>query len=62
MQLAIGAPQGENLPLNQRDDASSRRRSIPIRASSYDNSPVAATIGKIAARWLLDVLDLPRGP
>lgn len=29
-------------------------------ASSYDNSPVAATIEKIAARWLLDVLDLPR--
>ncbi|MDR3437233.1 pyridoxal-dependent decarboxylase [Telmatospirillum sp.] len=29
-------------------------------ASSYDNSPVAATIEKIASRWLLDVLDLPR--
>lgn len=29
-------------------------------ASSYDNSPVAATIEKIAARWLLDILDLPR--
>ena len=28
--------------------------------SSYDNSPVAATIEKVAARWLLDVLDLPR--
>lgn len=26
----------------------------------YDNSPVAATIEKVAARWLLDVLDLPR--
>lgn len=29
-------------------------------ASSFDNSPVAATIEKIAAGWLLDVLDLPR--
>jgi aromatic-L-amino-acid decarboxylase len=29
-------------------------------ASSYDTSPVAATIEKVAARWLLDVLDLPR--
>ncbi|NIE81590.1 aminotransferase class V-fold PLP-dependent enzyme [Asaia sp. As-1742] len=29
-------------------------------ASSYDNSPVAATLEKIAADWLLDVLDLPR--
>lgn len=29
-------------------------------ASSYDNSPVAATIEKVAARWLLEVLDLPR--
>lgn len=29
-------------------------------ASSYDNSPVAATIEKIAAGWLLDILDLPR--
>lgn len=29
-------------------------------ASSYDNSPVAATIEKIAGLWLLDVLDLPR--
>lgn len=28
-------------------------------ASSYDNSPVAATIEKTAAGWLLDVLDLP---
>jgi len=30
-------------------------------ASSCDNSPVSATVEKIAARWLLDVLDLPRG-
>lgn len=29
-------------------------------ASSYDNSPVAATLEKIAGHWLLDVLDLPR--
>ncbi|ANH07814.1 aminotransferase class V-fold PLP-dependent enzyme [Shinella sp. HZN7] len=29
-------------------------------ASSYDNSPVSATIERIAALWLLDVLDLPR--
>lgn len=29
-------------------------------ASSYDNSPVAATIEKVAGHWLLDVLDLPR--
>ncbi|MFD1911083.1 pyridoxal phosphate-dependent decarboxylase family protein [Halodurantibacterium flavum] len=29
-------------------------------ASSYDNSPVAATLEKIAGRWLLDALDLPR--
>ncbi|MBO0144532.1 aspartate aminotransferase family protein [Agrobacterium sp. Ap1] len=29
-------------------------------ASSYDNSPVAATIEKVAARWLLEILDLPR--
>jgi glutamate/tyrosine decarboxylase-like PLP-dependent enzyme len=28
-------------------------------ASSYDNSPVAATLEKIAARWLLEILDLP---
>lgn len=27
-------------------------------ASSYDNSPVAATIEKVAASWLLEVLDL----
>jgi aromatic-L-amino-acid decarboxylase len=30
-------------------------------ASSYDNSPIAATLEKIAGTWLLDVLDLPRG-
>lgn len=30
-------------------------------ASSYDNSPVAATLEKLAGHWLLDVLDLPRG-
>jgi aromatic-L-amino-acid decarboxylase len=30
-------------------------------ASSYDNSPVAATLEKLAGTWLLDVLDLPRG-
>lgn len=29
-------------------------------ASSYDNSPVAATIEKVAGQWLLDILDLPR--
>lgn len=29
-------------------------------AATYDTSPVAATIEKIAARWLLDALDLPR--
>ncbi|CAG9207443.1 Aromatic-L-amino-acid decarboxylase [Paraburkholderia sabiae] len=29
-------------------------------ASSFDNSPVAATIERIAARWVLDVLHLPR--
>lgn len=29
-------------------------------ASSYDNSPVAATVEKIAGAWLLDILDLPR--
>ena len=28
--------------------------------STFDNSPVAATIEKIAARWVLDALDLPR--
>lgn len=30
-------------------------------ASSFDNSPAAATLEKVAARWLLEVLDLPRG-
>lgn len=29
-------------------------------ASSYDNSPVAAVVEKVAARWVLDILDLPR--
>ncbi|HEX5634203.1 MAG TPA: pyridoxal-dependent decarboxylase [Gemmatimonadales bacterium] len=29
-------------------------------ASSFDNSPVAATLEKIAGRWLLEILDLPR--
>lgn len=29
-------------------------------ASSFVNSPVAATIEKVAARWILDILDLPR--
>lgn len=29
-------------------------------ASTFDNSPVAATLEKIAARWVLDALDLPR--
>jgi len=29
-------------------------------ASTFDNSPVAATIERVAARWVLDVLDLPR--
>lgn len=29
-------------------------------ASSFANSPVAATIEKVAAGWILDVLDLPR--
>lgn len=29
-------------------------------ASSFDNSPVAATVEKVAAGWLLDILDLPR--
>lgn len=29
-------------------------------ASSFDNSPVADVIEKTAARWVLDVLDLPR--
>jgi aromatic-L-amino-acid decarboxylase len=30
-------------------------------ASSFDNSPVAATLEAVAARWLLDILDLPAG-
>ncbi|MCE9524166.1 MAG: aspartate aminotransferase family protein [Alphaproteobacteria bacterium] len=29
-------------------------------ASSFDGSPVAATIEKVAARWVLEALDLPR--
>ena len=29
-------------------------------ASSFDNSPVAATLEKVAASWVLEVLDLPR--
>ncbi|KVU69419.1 pyridoxal-dependent decarboxylase [Burkholderia ubonensis] len=29
-------------------------------ASSFDNSPVAATIERRAARWVVDALDLPR--
>lgn len=29
-------------------------------ASTFDNSPVAATLERIAGRWLLDALDLPR--
>jgi glutamate/tyrosine decarboxylase-like PLP-dependent enzyme len=29
-------------------------------ASSFDNSPVAATLEKLAGRWLLEILDLPR--
>lgn len=29
-------------------------------ASAFDNSPVAATLEKIAGRWILDALDLPR--
>jgi glutamate/tyrosine decarboxylase-like PLP-dependent enzyme len=29
-------------------------------ASSYDNSPIAATLEKVAAGWVLDILDLPR--
>lgn len=28
-------------------------------ASSFDNSPAAATIESVASRWLLDILDLP---
>ena len=29
-------------------------------ASSFDNSPVAATVERIAGRWVVDALDLPR--
>ncbi|MEK6542755.1 MAG: pyridoxal-dependent decarboxylase [Pseudomonadota bacterium] len=29
-------------------------------ASSFDNSPIAATLERVAAGWVLDVLDLPR--
>ena len=29
-------------------------------ASSFDNSPVAATVEKVAAGWILEALDLPR--
>jgi glutamate/tyrosine decarboxylase-like PLP-dependent enzyme len=29
-------------------------------ASTFDNSPVSATIERIASRWVLDALDLPR--
>lgn len=29
-------------------------------ASSHDTSPVCAAVEKVAARWLLDILDLPR--
>jgi len=29
-------------------------------ASSYDNAPVAAVVERQAARWVLDILDLPR--
>ena len=29
-------------------------------ASSFDNSPAAAAIESVAARWVLDILDLPR--
>jgi glutamate/tyrosine decarboxylase-like PLP-dependent enzyme len=29
-------------------------------ASSFDNSPVAATLEKQAGKWILDILDLPR--
>jgi aromatic-L-amino-acid decarboxylase len=29
-------------------------------ASSFDNSPAAATIERVAARWLLEILDLPK--
>lgn len=29
-------------------------------ASSFDNSPVAATLEELAGNWILDILDLPR--
>lgn len=29
-------------------------------ASTFDNSPVAATVERVASRWVLDALDLPR--
>jgi glutamate/tyrosine decarboxylase-like PLP-dependent enzyme len=29
-------------------------------ASSFDNSPVAATLERVAAGWVLEALDLPR--
>lgn len=29
-------------------------------ASSFDNSPVAATVERLAARWVVEALDLPR--
>jgi glutamate/tyrosine decarboxylase-like PLP-dependent enzyme len=29
-------------------------------ASTFDNSPVSATVERVASRWILDVLDLPR--
>ena len=29
-------------------------------ASSFDNSPIAATLEKVAAEWVLEALDLPR--
>jgi glutamate/tyrosine decarboxylase-like PLP-dependent enzyme len=29
-------------------------------ASSFDNSPIAATLEKVASEWVLDALDLPR--
>src|SRR5882757_5167605 len=29
-------------------------------ASTFDTSPIAATLERVAARWLLEILDLPR--
>jgi glutamate/tyrosine decarboxylase-like PLP-dependent enzyme len=29
-------------------------------ASAFDNSPVAATVERVAAQWVLEALDLPR--